>query len=371
MNKLIIAAAGSGKTTFVVSDAIKKAEGGVSVLITTFTEACEKEIASRIIEEHGCIPPNITIVTWFSFLINHGVKPYQGSLFEDDINGMILVEGKSGLRYKSKAGFPVYWGEKDFFKYYFTNDMRIYSDKLAKLVFQCNKAVEGKVVKRISHCFECIYIDEVQDLAGYDLEILDLLFKSSSDVILVGDPRQATYSTANSSKHKKYKKSEIVNFFEDSKLDIETDTSSLIVNYRCCEQICAISNALYPGMSATTSGNTEKTGHDGVFLVSEGYVGEYLEEHRECRIIQLRENVLKEVDDRFDVITFGKSKGLTFDRVVIYPTKPMINWFKDFDSTLGQAPRSKLYVALTRAKYSVAIVLNEKDMGRFNKSDLE
>lgn len=32
-------------------------------------------------------------------------------------------------------------------------------------------------------------------MAGYDLEIIKLLFSLNSDVLLVGDPRQVTYHT--------------------------------------------------------------------------------------------------------------------------------------------------------------------------------
>src|SRR3989339_2063511 len=97
MNKLIIASAGSGKTRFVVNDAIDKASQGISVLITTFTEACEQEIRDRIVEKVGCIPEKIFVQTWFSFLISHGVKPYQGSLFAFDVRGLFLVNGQSAL----------------------------------------------------------------------------------------------------------------------------------------------------------------------------------------------------------------------------------------------------------------------------------
>jgi DNA helicase IV len=61
------------------------------------------------------------------------------------------------------------------------------------------------------------------------------------------------------------------------------------------------------------------------------------------------------------VMNFGESKGLSFDRVLIYPTKPFIDWFINNESDLVETSRSKLYVAITRARYSVAIVLNYKD----------
>ncbi len=51
------------------------------------------------------------------------------------------------------------------------------------------------MIKRISKIFPNIFIDEIQDLAGYDLDILKLLFKSESTILCVGDPRQITYLT--------------------------------------------------------------------------------------------------------------------------------------------------------------------------------
>ena len=173
-NELIIASAGSGKTTKLVGKALEKANAGESVLITTFTEACEEEIRVKLIEEsNGYIPALIKIQTWFSFLIQHGAKPYQDCVTDKDITGLILVSGKSGLRYETEDGKKVYWGEgKNPYEFYFSPSGKIYSDKLAKFVVRCNKESGEKVINRISQCFDNIFIDEVQDLAGYDLDLL-------------------------------------------------------------------------------------------------------------------------------------------------------------------------------------------------------
>jgi len=44
----------------------------------------------------------------------------------------------------------------------------------------------------------------------------------------------------------------------------------------------------------------------------------------------------------------------------------MVKWFKDNKFELTQAARSKLYVALTRAKNSVAIVLKNNDVKKID-----
>jgi len=353
-NKLIIAAAGSGKTTYLVNEAIKqKAE---RVLITTYTQANDAEIKKKIFEINKCIPENINVQTWFSFLLKHGVRPYQPILFEQKIKGLLLVNSQSGLKYKIRNKIPVYFKEdSEFQRHYFSKETKIYSDKLSKFVFRCNQKSDGAVIDRLSRIYSHIFIDEVQDLAGYDLEILKLLFNCSSKVLLVGDPRQGTYSTNTTAKHKKYRRSEIVSFFQVTSHDIETDDSSLLTNYRSNQQICKLSNKLFPEYPETTSGNSDITGHDGVFFIRTSDVQFYLNKYKP---VQLRDTVRREVNKTYRAMNFGESKGLTFDRVLIYPTKPILEWIFDNSKELAPTSRSKFYVALTRAKYSVGIVFD-------------
>lgn len=365
-NKLIVAAAGAGKTTFLVNEALKIKDE--RVLITTYTQANEAEIRKKIIEVNQCIPPNVIVQTWFSFLLQHGVRPFQGGLYEKPITGLILVNSQSGLKGYTKLGQPIYFSEeKEFERHYFSKEIKIYSDKISKFVFRCNAHSRGDVIERLCKIYSHIFIDEVQDLAGYDLELLKLLFKASLNTLLVGDPRQGTYSTNSSSKNKKFKKAAIINFFEDDSIEIETDKTSLTTNYRCNKTICNLSNKLFPHLPQTTSGNTEMTLHDGVFLVKEEDINEYLETYSP---VQLRENIKTEVNQNYRVMNFGESKGLSFDRVLIYPTNPILKWLTDNNFELAPTSRSKFYVALTRARYSVGIIFNYPDtvvLNGFNK----
>lgn len=353
-NKLIIAAAGSGKTTYLVNEALKVTKE--RVLITTYTQANEHEIRRKIISEKKCIPENITVQTWFSLLLQHGVRPYQRYLFEKKITGLLLVNAQSGVKYMTKYG-PVYFSEdKEFEQHYFTPSLKIYSDKLAKFVSKCNKQSSGSVIRRLTSIFPSIFIDEVQDLAGYDLEILKLLFNGTSNILLVGDPRQGTYSTNTASKNKQYRKSQITNFFDEKVNNLQKDNTSLLINYRSILSICNLSNKLYPLLQETKSGNSVKTAHDGVFLIKKKDINRYLEEYKP---IQLRDTKKTSVNESYDVMNFGESKGLSFERVLIYPTKPIIEWLKDNDTELKPTSKSKLYVAITRARQSVAFACDD------------
>lgn len=354
-NKLIIAAAGPGKTTFLVEEALKQKEG--KVLITTYTQANEAEIRKKIIETNKCIPENITVQTWFSFLLQHGVRPFQGVLFEKKIKGLILVNSQSGVKGYTKTKQPIYFGEeKEFEKHYFSNALKIYSDKLSKFVFRCNEKSNGNVIDRISRIYSHIFIDEVQDLAGYDLELLKLFFNCSSTTQLVGDPRQGTYSTNSAPKNKQFKKANIVNFFTDQIGNLTKDDTSLMTNFRCNKPICDLSNKLFPNFQATTSGNNVETEHSGVFFIEQKDVENYLQKYQP---IQLRDTKRTNVNENYRVMNFGEAKGLSFDRVLIYPTEPFIKWIKDNNAGLAETTRSKLYVAITRARHSVAIICKE------------
>lgn len=341
-NKIIIAAAGSGKTTHLVEEALRLQDA--RILITSYTEENEREIHNKFIEKNRCVPANVKIQTWFSFLLQHGVRPYQSYLFDDKITGLYLYNGISAIGTR----------ENDVKRHYLTNDNKIYSDKISKFVCKCDDKSKGAVVKRISDIYSYIFIDEVQDLAGYDLEFLDKLFLSQTNTILVGDPRQGTFSTNNSPKYKKYQKYNILSFFNSIKKEyhLDIDSTSLNKNYRCVPEICDFSNKLYPDLTATTSGNTDKVEHRGVFLIRSVNVDEYLKIYNP---IQLRYSIKSSTNENYPTLNFGNSKGLSFERVLIYPTKTINDWLIK-NKELAQTSKCKFYVAITRARYSVAIV---------------
>lgn len=369
-NKLIIAAAGSGKTTYLVKLACELPTQ--SVLITTYTEANEAEIKRKIIEKNGYIPSNIKIQTWFSFLLQHGVRPYQSVLDEsihDKNIGFFLTSEKSGKKYDNRGipisfkGRPIYWGEKEFLKHYFTKGFEIYSDKISKFVYKCNEKTTNQVVDRVARIYSNIFIDEVQDLAGYDLELIKLFFKSGSSVLLVGDPRQVTYLTNNSTKYGKYSDGQIKSFIENElgkAIQCEIDETTLNASHRNNQLICNYSAKLYPSLPVPVACTCKVcreniTDHEGVFLIKATDVEKYLSIYSP---MQLRWSSSTTCNTNFQALNFGESKGLSFDRVLIYPTKAMAKWVENNNSELKDEARAKLYVAITRARRSSTIVLD-------------
>ncbi|WP_320729688.1 helicase domain-containing protein [Enterobacter ludwigii] len=185
-------------------------------------------------------------------------------------------------------------------------------------------------------------------------------------ITLVGDPRQATYSTVNTEKNAKYKKAAIVNFFDDKAAGVTVDDTMLNENFRCFHEINDFANKLYPAFTPSASNVREKSGHDGVFLVPSKLLSHYLEKYTP---VQLRWDKRRTVDERYPVFTFGTSKGLTFERVIIFPTETMLAWIQDNNAALTNDSRAKLYVGLTRPVKSVAIVFN--DGSAFNSNEIK
>ena len=270
---------------------------------------------------------------------------------------MLLVESKSGIRFTLSNGKPVYYGEKDPLQYYFDKTGRIYSDKIAKFVVSSNKNTKGLVFNRIKRIFPNIYVDEIQDLAGYDLEIIKGLYKEGVNLLMVGDPRQVTYLTHNESKNKKYSSGRIEDFVRAFCKEVEIDTLTLNRSYRNHPLICDYANMLYPQMAPCQSCSRFTSFHDGIFFITPDLVESYINLYHP---IQLRDKRSVKVSDNALVFNFGESKGLTFDRVLIYPTNPMKAWLANASSELKPESRSRLYVAITRAKFSVAFVVDKQ-----------
>ena len=52
--------------------------------------------------------------------------------------------------------------------------------------------------------FSYVFVDEIQDFVGYDLEVIKKLHEVGCNMTLVGDPRQTTYQNSLRAKYKKY-----------------------------------------------------------------------------------------------------------------------------------------------------------------------
>ncbi|MGD6794705.1 UvrD-helicase domain-containing protein [Metabacillus indicus] len=347
-NQIIIAAAGSGKTKELVSRAIDQHDK--RILITTFTIDNAEEIRKKFYKEIGYIPSNVKIQTWFSFLLNDGVRPYQNTLYDKQrIENIEFVNGQS-TRFVAK---------KDIENYYLKLGKRIYTDKMCDFIGEVFKRSKGAVIKRLESIYDVIMIDEVQDLAGYDLEFLYVLLRSKINIVVVGDNRQAVFFTNSSSKNKRKKGEHIFELFKEWETKgictIEYKTEC----YRSNQSICDFADLFYPDMPKTHSLNTRITGHDGLFYIRSKDIDRYIDRFNPQI---LRYSKVSKVPSNYLVYNFGKSKGLTFDRVLVICNGPLNKFLKSGDLSLLDKSKAAYYVAITRARYSVTFVTDEKEI---------
>ncbi|HYQ86139.1 MAG TPA: UvrD-helicase domain-containing protein [Bacteroidota bacterium] len=344
-NRVIVASAGSRKTTFLVEEALRQPEK--STLITTYTIENIRQIIDFVTERIGCVPKNLQILTWYSFLLRECVRPYQNFLYDKKrISNISFMEGRSAL----------YVRKENVSRYYFQNGEWIYTDKIAEFACVCNELSQGLVIARLEQIYDQIFVDESQDLAGYDFDLLELLVRSILNIVIVGDCRQSTYFTNCSPKNHKFKGYNIIRLFnhwESKGLCVVTQNNE---SFRCNQKICDFADRLYPELDATKSKNGDVTGHDGVFVVNSTDVSSYYDLFK---TVVLKDSI-KTLTMDLPSMNFGIAKGKTFDRVLIFPNGPIRKYLASGDSS-QLAPRTKagLYVAITRAKYSVAFVCQE------------
>jgi DNA helicase II / ATP-dependent DNA helicase PcrA len=338
-NTAILAAAGSRKTEYIVESALYASEG--RVLITTYTDENQRHIIRRIEQKVGVLPKHITIMGWFSFLITQCVKPYQRVL-----TGQPFMVG--GLNFKGRKNR---FTNKTDLRYFVDRNTDLYRDGVSDFAVQINSKTNGAVIGRLERIYSHIFIDEVQDLVGYDLDVLDLLLSSRVNLTVVGDPRQHTLVTNLGPRNKRYRGAGLVQWFCERESNCRLETRNY--SYRCNQAICNFADRVFPDLPPTKSRDVPATGHDGVFTVPANLLMDYLQVHGPVTVLRYDKNV-----DTFGLsaMNIGLAKGSTHDRIIIIPTKPMLTYLEDGDASKLKAPE-KLYVAVTRARYSVAFVV--------------
>lgn len=340
-NRVIIACAGSGKTTRLVDEALANRHRRVAMV--TYTNNNAREIITRFGQRNSGVPKHVDVMTWFGFLLRECARPYQRAKYTEKRIESLLFVNEQSVKYVK---------ETDTGRHYFANGELIYSDKIAKFVIKCEAKAAQAVTARLGQIYTDVFIDEFQDLAGWDLEVIRMLLQSGIRVTLVGDPRQHIYSTNPSQKNKQYLGIRVVNLVDKWEKDGLCSIERMSATHRCNEPICEFSNMLWPGMDAMTSLRIDTTAHDGVFLVAENLVKEYIERFKP----QVLRHDRRVKTYGYEALNFGLAKGLQFSRVLIVPTEPIKKYLQSSDLRHVEKSRDKLHVAITRAWHSVAFV---------------
>lgn len=340
-NKVIIASAGSGKTTLLVDQALSHSNKKIAIL--TYTNNNINEISKKFFQKNGVIPRHVDVITWFSFLLRECARPYQRSVYSQRrVKGVCFLDGHS-------APYAKY---SDTARYYFSNGDEIYSDKISRFVIDCEKNSNGLVTKRLAEIYDEVFIDEFQDLSGWDLNLVEVLLRSGIRMVVVGDPRQYVYATNHSRKNKQYRGIGVLDLLRKWQTDTLCQIENQAISYRCNQKICDFADMLWPNMEKTISRNSTATDHDGVFLVSRDNVHQYVNRFSP-RLLRYNRRAHTY---GYPAINYGDAKGLDFHRVLIIPHGPIKSYLKSGDLADLKKSLSKFYVAVTRAEQSVAFL---------------
>lgn len=345
-NHLTLAVAGSGKTQRIV-DACSTAEPNERILVLTYTSENQKELKKRLARNAGN-HHGIDVSGWFSFLIGDFVRPYLPFLYPD--------RRVRGFDFKSPPQQRV---KNEEWRRYFNNQSEVRKVHLSQLAHRVNEAAAEAPIRRLERIYDRIFIDEVQDLCGWDLEILECLMKSRIPLQMVGDVRQAILVTnPQERKNKKYKYMRIWDWFRRQEGALQLSIHQECTTFRCRPEIAKFADSLFSkdlGFETTVSLNSTETAHDGIYFVKSSDADAYVESYNP---LFLRRNANSGRGLAYlHPMNIGISKGLGREHVLIYPTDEMVKWLSK-QSVLEEQRAAYMYVAITRAQQSVAFILD-------------
>lgn len=345
-NKLILAVAGSRKTQGIIEHCASL-PCDKRVLILTYTQANQTELRGRL-RQYAGDHHNIDVMGWFTFLLHHFSKPFLPFKFPGERVLGFNFDGRPQRMARGKRRF-------------LDTNGAAYACELGRLAHELISESQGALLNRLECIYDEILIDEVQDLSSHDWEIFDVLLRSKIDIKMVGDIRQSVLATnPRSRKNSKYSYANAITWFREREAEGLLDIEDSATTWRCHPIIATFSDSIFDpswGFPSTDSKNDIITDHDGVYLVSSKHVDEYVHRYRpQC----LRHSISSGKQFNLDFMNFKASKGMTFERVLIVPTAP-ISKFITSRTYLEATPASSFYVAVTRAKQSVAIVLDKPD----------
>ncbi|MCY7344341.1 MAG: UvrD-helicase domain-containing protein [Pseudonocardia sp.] len=343
MNRAVLAVAGSRKTQSIV-DACSDTSDNPRRLVLTYTIAAQRNVEARLARACSAQLPDVS--GWYSFLLHHWIRPYLPLLFP----GRRLT----GLNFTKQTGVDYATGPAR----YLDGDSRAYKRYLSKLAFDVAAASNGAVIDRLEHIYDEIHIDEAQDLTGYDLEVLEKLFASRIDIRLVGDVRQSTFNTnPQDLKNRKYRDLKMLDWFASHQTTGVLDVEQSNRTWRSNQLVATFSDTIFPkdcDFPPTESLQTRTTTHDGVFIVPTKHIDAYIEAFAP---LCLRHSSATRTPDTTQSLNFGVAKGLTCDRVLIFPTGSIADFLNKGKMLTGKSACG-LYVAVTRAIHSVAFVID-------------
>jgi hypothetical protein len=328
----MLAVAGAGKTTYLIN----KLNLDSRFLIVTYTKNNLANLRKAIIRKFGYEPNNITLFSYFEFLLRVCYKPFFKDLFKAQGVCWRMPDPET---LKLKRDNPLF--------YLTCNRGYLYHNRIAKLCQMCHTDL---IKARIEKYYDCFFFDEVQDLGGHDFNLVLDLIPKSKGYLFVGDFVQHTFETSNDGNTNKnlyvdYDK--YIKKWIDAGISINTTTLSR--SHRCSPTVCKFiqSNLGIPM-------DSHRTDITKIVLINDQENADRL--YNDKHIVKLFYNESNKYF--YNSINWGASKGMDdFEDICIILNATTQKAFQSSNlSSLPASTRNKFYVACTRAKGDIYFV---------------
>ena len=328
--RIILSVAGSGKTSYLIDRLDRERR----FLIVTYTINNTEHLKNCIIRKFGCLPKNITVYTYFEFLMAVCYRPFLAdSLRAKGIDWK--MPDPVTLRYK-----------RNNLAFYLNSQGCLYHNRIALL---CEANAE-KIAKRIEKYYDCLYYDEAQDLGGHDFNLFLKIIQCNIEVLVVGDFFQHTFFTSQDGNANSGLYDNLDRYKQIwSGAGMQIDTESLIKSHRCSPAITEFvrNNIGVNIFSHHSDGGqisfiTEEKDVDAI--VADSSIPKlFLSDARKYHCYSINWGDSKGLDDFVDVCIVLNQKTLQF-----YNNGKL--------NELAPLTKNKFYVACTRARRSIYFV---------------
>lgn len=333
--RVILAVAGSGKTSFLIEQLNLTSRFMMISYTTNNTEHLRELVMGRF----GYIPKNIRVMTLFQFLYRFCYRP----LFKDIFNDR-------GISWNQEHHQLPYGVTKNKIRYYISASRYLFHERLSLL---CLMKLE-EIKNRLNKYYDYFFVDEMQDLAGYDFDfILKLGMASNVNCILVGDFYQHTYDSSRDGN----KNSSLYNNFDKflsiySRTGFTIDQGSLKESHRCSPQVCQF---VKDKLKIEINSDGKHQG-EVKFINNKGDALKLFNDDSIVKLFYANSSKY-----RCNGMNWGDSKGLNdFDNVCVILNNVTTKLYKKDDlSQMASLTKNKFYVACTRAKSNVYLIPEE------------
>ena len=381
-NQVVFAAAGHGKTYSLCSQAKTAIDNtNKHVLLISYTNEGVRSLENEYRKQNGgVLDDRVIFKSWYSTLLSEFIKPYQCSLklkekrYKQEFPVTFPENFVNSIAFYDTEA-PPKWYNQTHVQYYVNKRGDVVPDRTSHLAWLCNEHSRGKVIRRIQEIYSHIFIDELQDYAGWDLEVITLLFKSKIPITCVGDYKQATYRTNNSLKNKQYRDEKVRAYFLMLEAQGLCVTSYANTTRRFNQEICDFINTIHgdaDSMVEPDPNNQQEmpVENSGVYMMNVDSLREYCEYYHPI-ILRYDKKAKVSFQHDCDVFNYGGSKGATYERVVIIPVSTTLPFIERQVKITSNQTRAKFYVACTRAKHSVVFAMeNPCENGVFKATDI-